>query len=691
MITRAAAIRVREEEEVLVYERDESPNSEIASSFNKASGLIQLLKSSNKWFDDALVSCLVVFYFILIVHATDSAEDCDEDDLECLEDFTTTTSASFITSSLSSFGEPLSTVSAAGTPDVLSDFHEAKLVNPKPDPNHPGGRKERLPAKQDGGQAGSVQDKYNQDQDIDSGSAGLGETIDESTATGLSKVEAGVLSACGILVVAGIAVGIFVWKNTTKRRNLRDRDMSMADLEYNHDSDMGGGDPMAVKSSIITTMPKAVLEPSIKSQQRFNDDMQSVKSNTTNNSESLAMIQKQLQQELEEEERLQLQQLKQQPIINLTLPAFERDEDDFFTSWEQCNSKLSSTSTTSLPQQIPEQLQPSFQLSKLITSKDAIISANKTQAVEVVYDETEQNDIIQPNSIAAAHVSSTHHTPDVGKEYEMADLSPSLQANTANARPSATDPLHDPTAITYPLQKFLNTPTQSFKSPVQIPVELGNSLEEEDEEGEEEDHPLDNTVNKLPLDKDAFGATYDIMIEKPAGSSSVHNLNQQLNKIFRHPENAKPTASTPHTAMVDIDLSDTPMAATAASKSQRALEKSPLKETEPGKQPFLSPLDLPDDQYIPMRDAAGPPLVSRAQVLADPVRRLGQDEIALWEQNCRKKGLKQLSYEMWDEQILRDQIEENDRKHIANYYGTAMAAVAANASAEQQQDNKMVP
>ncbi|KAL9551198.1 hypothetical protein MBANPS3_004374 [Mucor bainieri] len=654
---------------------------------------------------------LVLFYFILIVHATDSVEDCDEDDLECLEDFTTTTSASFVTSSSSSFGEPLSTVSAAGTPDVLSDFHEAKLVNPKPDPNHPGGRKERPPAKQDGEPAGSVQDKYNQDQDIDSGSAGLGETIDESTATGLSKVEAGVLSACGILVVAGIAVGIFVWKNTTKRRNLRDRETSMADLEYNHDLDMSGGNPMAVKDSITTAMPKAVLEPSLKSQQRFNDDMQSVKSNTTNNSDSLAMIQKQLQQELEEEERLQLQQLKQKPIINLTLPAFERDEDDFFTSWEQRNSKLSTTSDTNPPQQISEQQPASFQLPKLehtlFTSEEAIISVNKPQAVEIVYDETEEDDIIQPNSIAAAHVSSTYHTPEVGKEYEMADLSPGLQANTAPSRPSATDPLHDPTAITYPLQKFLNTPTQSFKSPVQIPVELGNSHEEEEDQDEEEEEkeenaPVQNTINILPLDKDAFGVTYDSIIEKPAASSSAHNLSQQLNKIFRHPENAEPATTTPHTAMVDIDLNDTPINTTTiiASKSQRALEKSPLKETEPGKQPFLSPLDLPDDQYIPMRDAAGPPLVSRAHVLADPVRRLGQDEIALWEQNCRKKELKRLSYEMWDEQMLRDQIEENDRKHIANYYGTAMAAVnaTATASTEQQQqqqqeqdNNTMIP
>ncbi|CAO3619057.1 unnamed protein product [Mucor fragilis] len=655
---------------------------------------------------------LVLFYLILIAYAADSAEDCDEDDLECLEDFTTTTSASFITSSSSSFGEPLSTVSAAGTPDVLSDFHEAKLVNPKPDPNHPGGRKERLPAKQDGEQAGSVQDKYNQDQDIDSGSAGLGETIDESTATGLSKIEAGVLSACGILVVAGIAVGIFVWKNTTKRRNLRDRDMSMADLEHNHDLDMGGGDPMAVKNSIATTttntttMPKAVLEPSIKSQQRLNDDMQSVKSNATNNSGSLAMIQKQLQQELEQEERLQLQQLKQQPIINLTLPAFERDDDDFFTSWEHRNSKPSTATNTHPPQQIPEQPQPqpSFQLPKLehtlFALEDSIISVNKTQAVEIVYDETEEDDIIQPNSIAAAaHVSSTYHTPDIGKDYEMADLSPGVQANTTTSRPSAADPLHDPTAITYPLQKFLNTPTQSFKSPVQIPVVLGSNLEEEEDDDEEdEDDPVENTVSKLPLDKDAFGATYNDIIEKPAASPSVHNLSQQLTKIFRHPEDAEPSSSSsPRTAMVDIDLDDTPMITTtittATSKSQRALEKSPLKTTEPGKQPFLSPLDLPDDQYIPMRDAVGPPLVSRAQVLANPVRRLGQDEIALWEQNCRKKGLKRLSCEMWDEQMVRDQLEENDRKHIANYYGTAMAAAATTLSTEQQQeqDNKMIP
>jgi hypothetical protein len=77
--------------------------------------------------------------------------------------------------------------------------------------------------------------------------------------------------------------------------------------------------------------------------------------------------------------------------------------------------------------------------------------------------------------------------------------------------------------------------------------------------------------------------------------------------------------------------------------------------------PFMSPLDLPDDQFIPLQDALGPPLISRAEVLADPARRLGEDEIALWEQSCRKKELKRLSYEMWDEQVIRE--EESDHKH----------------------------
>lgn len=620
-----------------------------------------------------------------------------------MEDFTISASTSFITSSSSSFGEPLSTVSVANTPDILSDFHEAKLVKPKPNPNSPGGnRRESLPAKEDGEQAGSVQDKYNQDQDIDSGSAGLGDSIDEYTATGLSRVEAGVLSACGILVVAGIAVGIFVWKNTNKRRNLRNQDMPMTDLEYNHDLDMNGGDPMAVKNSITTQMPKAIMEPSIASEkQRQNDDIWSVKST---NSESLAIIQKQLQQELQEEERLQLQQLKQQHVMNLNLSAFERDEDDFFTSWEKRNSKHSFQSEPT-QQQISEQhvtkdkTVNTFQLPKfghsLFTSEedDAIIPVNnKAAAIEIVYDESEEADIIQPNSIAAANVdlsSSTYRTSEISKEYEMSNLSPGLQANTVS-RPSILDPAHNPTAITYPLQKFLHIPTQSFKSPLQIPIELGDNDQEED--GEEDAIDLQSRQQQIPLDKqDAFGVIYNN--EKTLAPSSVQNLSQQLNKIFRQPESHfKPTdekdlmsfsttepTATPENAMVDIGLTSNKL------KGKSPLSAMQIKEdkSEHGKQPFLSPLDLPDDQFIPMLDAVGPPLVSRAQVFADPIRRLGQDEIALWEQNCRKKELKRLSYEMWDEQMLREEIEENDRKHIACYYGEQKV--------EERQEEKAIP
>ncbi|CEP08253.1 hypothetical protein [Parasitella parasitica] len=576
---------------------------------------------------------LALFYFILFVHATDSVEDCDEDDWECLEDFTTSSSSSFITSSSSSFGEPLSTVSAAGNPDVLSDFHEAKLVKPKPDPNNPGG-KERLPAKEDG----SVQDKYNQDQDIDSGSAGLGDSIDESTATGLNKVEAGVLSACGILVVAGIAVGIFVWKNNTKRRNLRHQETSMADLEYNHDLDMNGGNPMMAKGEVMQPAKETSQQP-----MRQTDDIQSVKSAATSNSESLAIIQKQLQQEIEQEERFQLQQLRQQPAINLTLPAFERDEDDFFASWEQRNRRPSFQHKFS--QQISEQHEAVLQVPKfehvLFAPEESnpITSVRRPRAAE----ESKKADASQSNSTAAAgiDVSSTYHTPEVGKEYDMTNLSPGVQANTA-PRPSALDPALDPTAITYPLQKFLNTPTQSFsKSPAQIPVELGDSDQDDDQ---------NDTIKTSNTRQEAFGAMYTA---DKVGALSAPNLGQRLSKLLRQPDQLK----TVSTAMVDIDLyQHTSKTAAAAAVARN--------EAQNGKQPFLSPLDLPDDQYIPMRDAAGPPLVSRAQILADPVRRLGQDEIALWEQKCRKKEPKRLSYEMWDEQLQRQEIEDIER-----YYG----------------------
>ncbi|KAI8645910.1 hypothetical protein BD408DRAFT_480193 [Parasitella parasitica] len=597
---------------------------------------------------------LALFYCILFVHATDSEEECDEDDWECLEDFTTLSASSFITSSSSSFGEPLSTVSAAGAPDVLSDFHEAKLVKPKPDPNNPSGR-ERQPGKEE---AGTVQDKYNQDQDIDSGSAGLGDSIDESTATGLSKVEAGVLSACGILVVAGIAVGIFVWKNNTKRRSLRHQDTSMADLEYNHDLDMNGGDPMIVKGSTVQ-IPRATLPQQHKQQ---TDDIQSVKSAATSNSESLAIIQKQLQQELEQEERFQVLQPREQPAINLTLPAFERDGDDFFSTWVQRNSKPSSQNEIS--QQISEQHETAFQMPKFEHAlfvapeeADPIIPVKKSRAVQLVYNNLKKADGIQSNSIAAAagvDTSSAFHTPQVGKEYEMVSLSPGQQANTA-PRPSALDPAHDPTAITYPLQKFLNTPTtQSFKSPAQISVELGH-----DDQNDDQDDDQVDAVKTVENKQDAFGAVYTA---EKTGASSVPDLGQQLSKILRHPDQTK----TIPAAMVDIDLHE------HTSRSAAHIKKA-HDELEYGKQPFLSPLDLPDDRYIPMRDAAGPPLMSRAQILADPVRRLGQDEIALWEQKCRKKELKRLSCEMWDEQVQREEVED-----IVRYYG-------------QQEEQKDIP
>lgn len=631
---------------------------------------------------------LALLYFIIFVYAVDSAEDCDEDDLECLEDFTTSVSTSFIassstsfvTSSSFSFGEPLSTVLAANKADIISDFHEAQLVKQKPNINNLGGKgREILPTKENSDQAGSVQDKYNQGQVIDSGSAGLDDSINESTATGLSKVEAGILSACGILVVAGIAVGIFVWKNTTKRRNFRNQDMSITDLEYNHDLDMNGGDPMAIKNSITTQMPKAVIEPSIASeeQQQHHEQNDNIESANSSNSENLAIIQKQLQQGLHEEERLQLQQLKQQNTVDLSLPAIKRDEDDFLIMWEKRNSKHSFKNKPT-EQEISDQhlgtkdetvntsQLPKFEHSLFTSEENEVLDPinNKTAAIETVYNQSNVAGIIQPNSIAAANVDLS--SSEMVKEYEMSDLSPGLQANTA-AGPSILDPAHDPTAITYPLQKFLNIPTQSFKSPIQIPVELGDNDQEEEEDTVDE-QPRQQQIS---LDKqDVFGDMDNN--EKTVASSSVQNLSQQLNKIFRQPEShfkltdekdslssfTKETTATSQNDMVVIDLA-----------------KDKLKEKAP-----LSAMHTTEDET----EHAGPPLVSRAEVLADPIRRLGEDEIALWEHNCRKKELKRLSYEMWDEQMLREKIEINDKKQIECYYGEQIVE-------SKEEEGKVIP
>ncbi|KAI8051866.1 hypothetical protein BDF21DRAFT_456745 [Thamnidium elegans] len=522
---------------------------------------------------------ILIFYVIGIVYAT-KHKDCDKDDLQCEA---ITSAFSSITSSSSSSSSSTTNTSSCVL-ETSSDFHEAKVAHPKPNPDKPN-------AVQD--PTSTFQDTINHNHDL--GSSNEADTSDHhQPSSALSNVEAGILSACGILVVAGIAVGIFVWKNTTDRRNLR---QNPSDLEQNDDTSF-------------------------------------------------------------KHTKSQYEHSKQQSI---KLPSNVYDKNDFFSNWQRKNDKGEYEPNQKSPTRVISEKAPAttdlrFQIPtfkhSLFSSEDEIQNNNKIR-INIEEDDDDDDDSLEeahtsPNKhddnyiITASHLRNSDYSP-------MFAPSPQLQSN--QERPSALDPTYDPTAITYPLQKFLRdipTPDQNH-SVIPINIQLNN---QDDAESIEEKEPK---------------------------QESSRTLNHQLKKLLQPEQHG----------MVDLDDDTTLLNLQKAYQEleeerkaiydqERSLEEGPAKIfTQDYKQeyfnrygqPFMSSLDLPDDQYIPLRNASGPDLISRAQVLADPIRRLGEDEIALWEQTCIKRELKRLSYEMWDEQMLRDEIEEYDRKQIENYYG----------------------
>lgn len=623
--------------------------------------------------------------------------------MECLEDFIPTSTYSYVTASSSSYGEPSSTV-AATTSDILSDFHEAKLVHPKPAnpdvPNQP-----LVPNTPNF--ESSVQDDINQIQDLGSSTENLLHE-EKQQLSALSNVEAGVLSACGVLVVAGIAVGIFVWKNTTRRRNLRrNHDMPMHDLESNGEGGEDGA--LTAKERLGALGGKDIVDVSL-SQLQSGSGLKAV----------------------------------------VTIPDTARGREDFFTNWQrrnqQGNDNFEFEPKQKLIEQqiIPDKTNTVFDLTQqvlspekeeAIISEDDVVDALQQTAIPNLEQPNESNDlkIFSKLDDAAAEITQVEESGQLGEPAaaQLSTKSPNTQTNTTTAIPSALDPTYDPTALTYPLQKFLRTPASAF-SPMQISVNISSEDDDEDDDDENDDDSV-AAYNQGKKGAEYAAATRtqpqptpNIGKERLPQSPEIiadnkgllgTPLSQHLNKLLRHPsiERQRMVSTGSSSKMVEISLQDevvlepplqqqflaSPRLNNILGKftkeplpivsnqhhtsherqldisdnekgpAQLFLEDYKKKYLEEHGKPFMSPLDLPDDQYVPLRDAAGPPLISRAKVLADPVRRLGEDEIALWEQSCRKKERKGLPPDMWDENVLRDGVEAYDRNRIAKYYCVA--------------------
>lgn len=570
-------------------------------------------------------------------------EECDADDPACSEEkssieadeiASSSTLMSSIMASSSYYyrgGAALSSSAymAAATDDILTDFHEAKLVKPKPNPNTP-----RIPdtpvTNQQKPVDQSFQDNINQDRDLGSSGDGMpaGTVRDEDTKplSALSNVEAGVLSACGVLVVAGIAVGIFVWKNTTRRRNIqRSYELPMVDIEQSNDDDP---DNTRMHSEFMTQESIYSKKPSFESAKHWRKS------------------------------------------IHVNLPSLSFDRDDFFSSWQRRNSrninfdfepkqkspiKIITAPVISEKQQdasleaVKEEAEtitttgfrlPSFEHTLFTSESEPILSLNNVvpkenktpaTATAAAADDEKHNIFL----LSASHLRNSVYGPMFGGA-----SSPQLRGNTTSTIPSAMDPAIDPTALTYPLQKFLReVAPNSYSSPMQISVNLNSEQDDQDDEEE--------------------GARQHLSSSKSDTQQQEH-FSHQLNKFL------KPTTSEASSKVVDINLRedvqkrkslDQDTEATTLDHLEKVLYQE-LKQAENNGKSFMSPLDLPNHEYVPLRNSKiEPGLVSRAEVLADPKRRLGQDEIALWENKCKKKQ-RELSLE----QILRE--GEPDMKHI---------------------------
>ncbi|KAI8354175.1 hypothetical protein BD560DRAFT_426830 [Blakeslea trispora] len=459
--------------------------------------LIRKIKSQRQ------VSLIKFHYFRFSTNS--NTIQCDENDTSCQPN-----ARKQFPYNPETFTDDLSfkTLIAAASFETVSNFHEAKVAHPAHPLDLPplaDGQPTRLPG-------------LDFPSDVTSGiDQNVSSSEGESSASGLSRVETVVLSTCGILVVAGIAVGIFVWRNTTRNR----QDHSDSDLEYEYDEEQDRSNKGPV----------------------------------------------------------------QQGRIRLGSLNLAKKEHQHFISTEQQGDE----------------------------GNEERLSVQEQQAT------------YQDQSASQTLVLTSHHLRN-SLYGPMFGGSPSIEPNT-RALPSsseATSIIQSPTMVTYPLQKFLRSPIPAtyipliWKSPSQSINNIspgGTSSrfsEEYTQDGiSETESPVNNQTDN------SIGQS----------SRSTHNFTGLFNKTSTTPKHPiskanQPVAKLSNDNQLAIQIyTDKPMSNTVNSVG------------------FFSPLDLPEDQYVPMKDAIGLPLVSRAEVLADPVRRLGEDEIALWEESKRKKAI----------------------------------------------------
>lgn len=332
-----------------------------------------------------------------------------------MEDFVTTSSQySIITSSSSSFGEPLSTVNPANSTEILSDFHEAKISSQQDSVKYD-------PLSKEGG---SIQDSNSNN--------GLETSASFSSAeesSGLNNVQTAVLSACGVLVVGGIAVGIFVWKNTYE--NKTPGALASDNQDNGH----------------FNLNRQFSLEKYHSHVQQKKQRKQSMKEATSEKNE-----QDDTMQDISNRVHYQTEY---NPDISIALPTLEQEKENFFS----IGSNFLKEST------IFSDIHQSSKTDK------TLLLANLEEGLFSFEDfNTPHLPKPEENSVAI-------NVPQTETDQ------PALQPIRENNRvPSAEDPQYDPTALTYSLRKFLQTPVLQ-QSPIHISIDLG--IDDDDEEEEE--------------------------------------------------------------------------------------------------------------------------------------------------------------------------------------------------------------
>ncbi|OBZ91722.1 hypothetical protein A0J61_00200 [Choanephora cucurbitarum] len=448
---------------------------------------------------------------------TDEEVQCNENDASCQSNIRIQPT---ISPEIPKDELAFKTLISAASYETISNFHEAKVAHPPHQLGLPP-LVENQPTNLPG---------FDLPDDTSSGIEQNPSSSEETVSSGLSRVETAVLSTCGVLVIAGIAVGIFVWRNTARNRQ-RHTD---SDLEYEYEDEQDAANRDPVRRNLIRLNPVYSVS-------------------------------------------------KEQPSSVHTFQEQGSQRDRNVSPTHEQQSKLSTELSRSESQ---------------TTSQSLILTSH--------------------------HLRNSLYGPMFGG-------APSIEPNSQSltSSPQAIDIVQDPSTLTYPLQKFLKSSVSATHIPLawaspsdsvgNSPNGISNNFNNE--------YTCDNIQEALHHNNDQTRKS----MEQP--SKSAHSLGHQLvnlfNKTSNITQNTKPLTKPKHPI---VKLSN---------DNQLAIQvytNKPISTTVTALG-FFSPLDLPEDQYVPMRDAIGLPLVSRAEVMADPIRRLGKDEIALWEEGKRKKAI----------------------------------------------------